>query len=178
MKWECNTGYTWHIPVSAALLPSRLYCRSRSFTGSWSECQTSRTLPPIGNFTLPWRVISGKDSNNLGNIRYFTIIFFSRPTMILCFGMCGVHTFIVIRQLTIYSWITAWEKGSFPAATISPPSLGKVILSGKPKSTSEKQDVQRNERQHNKNSVQFFIVLFAMTKVLYVQCTKIAIILI
>jgi len=32
---------------------SRLYCRFWSCTKSAWTC--SRTLPPIGNFTLPWR---------------------------------------------------------------------------------------------------------------------------
>jgi len=37
-------------------LPSRLYCRCRNFNGSVHSSGTkSRTIPPVGNFTLPWR---------------------------------------------------------------------------------------------------------------------------
>jgi hypothetical protein len=46
------------------LLPSRLYCRLRSFTGSCSPCHPermwricSRAIPPIGNCTLPRRLL-------------------------------------------------------------------------------------------------------------------------
>jgi len=41
---------------SFALLPSRLYCRFWNLTKSCVLLR-SQTLLPIGNFTLPWRVL-------------------------------------------------------------------------------------------------------------------------
>ena len=42
-------------PFQHTFFKSRLYCRFWNFTKSARSCARSRTLPPIGNFTLPWR---------------------------------------------------------------------------------------------------------------------------
>jgi hypothetical protein len=46
-----------HPDLSNGNLPRANYRRSRSFTGSCRAALDSRTLPPIGNFTLPRRLL-------------------------------------------------------------------------------------------------------------------------